>query len=118
MACIDKNKNKSKKRTQLKGGAIFSFNLDDKIGGQPARISLNGTADGDCPSTDTKDLGFVNYGLTRGGGSKRHSRASKHKKMSKSKMGKSKMGKSKMGKSKMGKSKMGKKSRKTSKKMA
>jgi len=63
-----------------RGGAIYSFDLKDKIGGLPARIPLNGTQDGDCPASDTKDLGFVNYGMTQGGGKKhRHSkrRASK-----------------------------------------
>lgn len=80
----------SKKRTQMQGGAIYSFNLEDKIGGQPARIPLNGTADGDCPATDTKDLGFVNYGLTRGGGSRRrkHSRSNKRSKKTGKKMAK------------------------------
>jgi hypothetical protein len=47
------------------GGAIYSFNLDDKIGGLPANISLNGTQDGDCPSSGAFDLGFTNYGLTK-----------------------------------------------------
>jgi hypothetical protein len=53
------------------GGAIYTFDLNDKIGGQSARIPLNGTRDGDCPATGSADLGFVNYGQTRGGGSKK-----------------------------------------------
>ena len=53
-----------------RGGAIYSFDLNDKIGGQPANIPLNGTADGDCPGSDTKDLGFVNYGKTVSGGNR------------------------------------------------
>lgn len=60
------------------GGAIYTFDLNDKIGGQPARIPLNGTRDGDCPATGTTDLGFVNYGQTRGGGSKKHLKPSKN----------------------------------------
>jgi len=57
-----------------RGGAIYSFDLTDKVGGLPVRIPLNGTADGDCPATDTADLGFVNYGLTRSSGGARRSR--------------------------------------------
>jgi hypothetical protein len=72
------------KGKKQRGGAIYTFDHDDKIGGQPARISLNGTLDGDCPASETKDLGFVNYGLTppkNGGG---HVRKNKSKKMHKS----------------------------------
>ena len=66
-------KPKTLKKHKHRGGAIYSFNLNDKIGGLPARIPLNGTADGDCPATDTMDLGFVNYGMTRtSGGGRRH----------------------------------------------
>ena len=72
-------RSKTNKRTKKhqRGGAIYSFDLNDKIGGMPANIALNGSADGDCPSSQTKDLGFVNYGLTQGGNRK-------HKKHSKS----------------------------------
>lgn len=61
-----KSKYSSKSKFQ-KGGAIYSFNLNDKIGGLPAWIPLNGTEDGDCPASETKDLGFTNYGMKRGG---------------------------------------------------
>ena len=74
---INRSKRSFKPRNQ-RAGAIYSFDLNDKIGGLPARIPLNGTADGDCPATDTRDLGFVNYGMTRpasGGG--RHSHRSR-----------------------------------------
>ncbi len=64
--------NKNKK---LRGGAIYTFDLNDKIGGLPARIPLNGTQDGDCPASPVSELGFTNYGMVRGG--RRHS---KHKK--------------------------------------
>jgi hypothetical protein len=64
----NKRQNKSKTHKKHCGGAIYSFNLNDKIGGLPARIPLNGTADGDCPATDTADLGFTNYGMTRSSG--------------------------------------------------
>lgn len=67
-----------------KGGAIYSFDLTDKIGGLPARIPLNGTQDGDCPSTLDKDLGFTNYGMTRGGSrSKSHNNKKRHTKKTK-----------------------------------
>ena len=64
-----KNMKSIKKRTKKhqRGGAIYSFDLNDKIGGLPANIPLNGTSDGDCPGYPTSELGFVNYGLTRGG---------------------------------------------------
>lgn len=67
----NKRQSKTKTHRRHRGGAIYSFNLNDKIGGLPSRIPLNGTADGDCPATDTAELGFVNYDITRptrGGG--------------------------------------------------
>jgi hypothetical protein len=84
------NGRKQMKPMNHKGGAIYTFDLDDKIGGLPARVSLNGTQDGDCPSTDTADLGFVNYGMKRGGGrrhktTRRTNSSRKHKKSKKSK---------------------------------
>jgi len=80
---MKKNKTKSLKRTQ-KGGAIYSFDLNDKIGGQPAWIALNGTQDGDCPSSDTKDLGFVNYGATKGGARRKQKNSYRSRHLSKS----------------------------------
>ena len=80
----NKRQNKSKTHKKQRGGAIYSFNLNDKIGGLPARIPLNGTADGDCPATDTTDLGFTNYGMTRSsGGGKRNRRVSRSRKSTK-----------------------------------
>ena len=34
----NKRQNKSKTHKKQRGGAIYSFNLNDKIGGLPARI--------------------------------------------------------------------------------
>lgn len=68
-----KNNKKTNKRKMHRGGALYTFDLNDKVGGLPAQIPLNGTADGDCPGTDTKDLGFVNYGVAKGGSRRRHS---------------------------------------------
>jgi len=84
----------TKKRTNKKhhkGGAVYSFNLNDKIGGLPANIALNGTQDGDCPTSGALDLGFTNYGLTKGGSyKKKHKKSlSKSKKSRKSKKSKS-----------------------------
>jgi hypothetical protein len=80
----NKRQTKSKTHKRQRGGAIYSFNLNDKIGGLPARIPLNGTADGDCPATDTADLGFVNYGMTRSsGGGRRKLRVGRSKKSTK-----------------------------------
>ena len=91
---MKKHKTKSLKRTH-RGGAIYSFDLNDKIGGLPARIPLNGTQDGDCPASDTKDLGFVNYGATKGG-ARRKQKSSRHSKhVSKSRKNKSRKHKSK-----------------------
>ena len=56
---------KTNKKQNHKGGAIYSFDLNDKIGGLPANVALNRTQDGDCPNSDTTDLGFTNYGMTR-----------------------------------------------------
>jgi len=86
-----KRQNKSKTHKKQRGGAIYSFNLNDKIGGLPARIPLNGTADGDCPATDTSDLGFTNYGMTRssGGGRRVHRVKRSKKSVKKSKSRKS-----------------------------
>ena len=77
MVKLIKKLNKSRKQ---KGGAIYTFDLNDKIGGLPAYQALNGTKDGDCPATDTKDLGFTNYGMTKGGARKSHRRSRKNKK--------------------------------------
>jgi hypothetical protein len=100
-------RSKTNKRTKKhqRGGAIYSFDLNDKIGGLPANIPLNGTADGDCPGSPTSELGFVNYGLTRGGDRK-------HKKHSKSHRSKSHRSKSHCSKSHRSKSHRNKKARK------
>lgn len=80
---------KKSRAVAQKGGAIYSFDLNDKIGGQSSRIPLNGTRDGDCPATDTLDLGFTNYGMTRpgaatGGGRRKTSRRHRSRKNKKS----------------------------------
>ena len=76
-----KNNNKRRTKTNHRGGAIYSFDLTDKIGGQATNIALNGTNDGDCPGSKTADLGFTNYGLTRGGDRKRNKSHKKTKKL-------------------------------------
>ena len=64
--------NNNKKRTinktkkQQRGGAVYSFNFNDKVGGLPARVSLNGTVDGDCPKGNVSDLGITNYKVSGG----------------------------------------------------
>jgi hypothetical protein len=64
---LKKTIKRSNKNKLHKGGAVFSFDLNDKIGGMPANVSLNGTLDGDCPSGNTSDIGFSNYGVAKGG---------------------------------------------------
>ena len=82
----NKRQAKSKTHKKQRGGAIYSFDLKDKIGGLPARIPLNGTADGDCPATNTSDLGFVNYGMSPSvGGGKRSKKTTKNRKSRKTK---------------------------------
>ena len=43
-----KHKNLSPKLA--KGGALYTFNLTDTVGGLPLQVPLNGTRDGDCPA--------------------------------------------------------------------
>jgi hypothetical protein len=68
---IKKQKRVSKKSTTSKhrqgGGAVYSFDFNDKVGGLPANVALNGTADGDCPSGNLSDLGMTNYNGVKGG---------------------------------------------------
>jgi hypothetical protein len=85
MVKLIKKLNKKSLKSEQKGGAIYTFDLNDKIGGLPAWIPLNGTKDGDCPASDTKDLGFVNYGLAKGGSRKRSKNNKKHSKKTHSK---------------------------------
>ena len=61
---------KSNKSRKQRGGTIYTFDFKDKIGGLPAYIPLNGTEDGDCPNSSTNELGFINYGMTKGGSRK------------------------------------------------
>lgn len=77
------NKKSLKSNTNQKGGAIYTFDLNDKIGGLPSWVPLNGTKDGDCPAGSVQDLGFVNYGLAKGGSRKRSSRRHSNSKKSK-----------------------------------
>jgi hypothetical protein len=67
------NSNHKNKNKHHKGGSVYSFDLNDKIGGMPANVSLNGTIDGDCPKGNLTDLGFTNYA---GSGGKRRSKKS------------------------------------------
>jgi hypothetical protein len=101
---VSKNKKRVTKKmnkNKQKGGALYSFDLNDKVGGLPARVSLNGTADGDCPSGKITDFGMNNYQIARGGSKSKKSKSKK----SKSKKSKSKKSKSKKSKSKKSKSK-------------
>jgi hypothetical protein len=85
---LKKTIKRSNKNKLHKGGAVFSFDLSDKIGGMPANVSLNGTMDGDCPSGNTSDLGFSNYGVAKGGKrnmSKKHRKSHKSRNARKSK---------------------------------
>ena len=78
---LKKTIKRSNKNKLHKGGAVYSFDLHDKIGGMAANVSLNGTVDGDCPSGNTSDLGFSNYGVAKGG---KRNMSKKHRKSMKS----------------------------------
>jgi hypothetical protein len=64
---IVKKTHKRKGTNKHTGGSVYSFDLNDKVGGLPATVSLNGTGDGDCPSGNPSALGFDNYGIASGG---------------------------------------------------
>jgi len=91
---ISKNKKgltKKINKNKQKGGALYGFDLTNKVGGLPSRVSLNGTADGDCPTGKITDFGMNNYKIAHGG-----FKSKKYKvKKSKSKKSKSKKSKSK-----------------------
>ena len=79
---------KSKKSKMNKsGGALYGFDLNDNIGGLPARVALTNTSDSDCPSSANYDLGFSNYGVAKGGYYKKKDVAMK-KKTSRNKLSK------------------------------
>ena len=64
---LKKTMKRSNKNKLHRGGAVYSFDFNDKLGGMAANVALNGTIDGDCPSGNTSDLGFSNYGVKKGG---------------------------------------------------
>lgn len=77
-----KTKKTLKQRRNHRGGAVYSFDLMDKIGGQAARKSLYKTTDSDCPMGGVNDpkQGYMYYDpLTShiGGSRQRKSKRSK-----------------------------------------
>jgi hypothetical protein len=50
-----------------RGGAVYSFDFNDKIGGLAANVGLNGGPDGDCPKGNLAELGMINYESATGG---------------------------------------------------
>jgi len=87
-----KNKSRlTKRRNQRnhRGGAVYSFDLTDVIGGLPARKSLYKTTDSDCPIGGVNDpkLGYMYYDplTSHIGGSKRSKKSKQSKKSKKSK---------------------------------
>jgi len=84
------SKSHKKGSKKQRAGAIYSFDLVNKIGGQATNVPLNGTEDGDCPTSAIAELGFSNYGSTRGGSRKNRSRKHKHSKKNHSKKNHSK----------------------------
>lgn len=41
---------KLNKKLKKRGGSLFTFNYNDKIGGLPSVVPLTNTKDGDCPN--------------------------------------------------------------------
>ncbi len=91
-----KGKSLTKKHS---GGAVYTFDLTDSIGGQAARLPLNGTRDGDCPSANPSDLALGNYA---GGRRRSGKRKSGYKKMTKKSNKSKKSRKGRKGRSQMG----------------
>ncbi len=86
---LKKTMKRSNKHKLHRGGAVYSFDLNDKVGGMPANVALNGTLDGDCPSGNTSELGFSNYGVKIGGKRTMSKKSMKSRKSKASKLSKS-----------------------------
>lgn len=106
---------KTHKRKQ-RGGALYSFDLSDKVGGLPAHVSLNGSIDGDCPKGNITDFGSQNYTITKGGSRKSKKGKSSKGKLSKGNSSKGKSSKGKLLKDKSSKNKSSKSKKSKSKK--
>lgn len=81
-----KTKFTSKQRRNHRGGAIYSFDYTDVIGGLPAVKSLYKTTDSDCPMGGVNDpkLGYMYYDpLTSHKGGSRKLKKYKRSKLSK-----------------------------------
>ena len=70
---------KTKSNSGVSGGALYTFDLKNTIGGLPAQIALTNTNDSDCPQLSEKNLGFSNYAKLSGGRSNAHKKQSQHK---------------------------------------
>ena len=75
---------KTKSNSGVSGGALYTFDLKNTIGGLPAQIALTNTNDSDCPQLSEKNLGFSNYTKLSGGRSNAHKKQSQHKSQHKS----------------------------------
>ena len=82
-----KSKKTLKQRRNHHGGAVYSFDLMDKIGGQASRKSLYKTTDSDCPMGGVNDpkQGYMYYDplTSHIGGSRRHKSKRSHRKQRK-----------------------------------
>ena len=70
---------KTKSNSGVSGGALYTFDLKNKIGGLPAQIALTNTNDSDCPQLSEKNVGFSNYAKLSGGRTNAHKKQSQHK---------------------------------------
>lgn len=76
---LTRKSNKSNKLLRKhRGGAVYSFDFNDKIGGLAANVALNGGPDGDCPKGNLAELGMINY-ESASGGRRKHKRIHKRK---------------------------------------
>jgi hypothetical protein len=65
---LTRKTNRSNKQIRKhRGGAVYSFDFNDKIGGLAANVGLNGGPDGDCPKGNLAELGMMNYESAAGG---------------------------------------------------
>ncbi len=66
------SKTHTNKAIQNGGFAQYTFDLNDNIGGLPARIPLNNTKDGDCQNDSNMYIGGAKYRKNRKTNNKSH----------------------------------------------
>ena len=70
-----RNFSKSKPSKTQSAGALYTFDLNDSVGGLPNIVTLNNTNDGDCQQLSANELGMSNYSASKGGSRKKKSKS-------------------------------------------